>query len=389
MSCSMTIMIHSFMKAYNVLFLIIFLILCISCESQNEELPDIEKLGFHEGSKSVDFSKLSDNLEIIPLNIPDTVALGRIHSIRYYGDYLLLHDKDYAQALYIFNKDGDYINRLRRIGSGPGEYATFESYIINEDILTIYDRRLLQGVKYQLPHLNYLETIETNGYFRGDLLNWHTLDYAIGLSDDYVEEGLYEGIVFLGENYHSIHNIEKPPGVIEASERGNLSNIGNDIFYAEPFSEVIYMMDSMEFVPLYRIDFGKNGLPRKAELLEEAEDFYKILSSRDYAFAVHNFNMQDSVVSFNFYWRTIDEIRMGIYDLRKNEGTIINDIGPLKDYLTWPLSISDGYNLSILYPDEYDGEVLSHMGLSTEEILNIDYSQPLLLRYSINKFPDQ
>src|SRR5690606_2635917 len=36
MSCSMTIMIHSFMKAYNVLFLIIFLILCTSCESKND-----------------------------------------------------------------------------------------------------------------------------------------------------------------------------------------------------------------------------------------------------------------------------------------------------------------------------------------------------------------
>lgn len=377
------------MKAYHVLFLIIFLILCISCESKNDGLPNIEKLVFHEESRSVDFFQLSDNLEIIPLNIPDTVTLGRIHSIRYYDGYLLLHDKDYAQALYIFNRDGNFINMLRRIGSGPGEYATFESYIVNEDVLTVYDRRLLQGVKYQLPNLNYLETLEIDGYFRGDLLSWHTLDYAIALSDDYIEDDSYRGIVFLDDTYQSIHNIEKPPGVIEASERGNLSNIGDNIFFSEPLSEVIYMMDTMEFVPLYQIDFGRNGLPQKSQLLEEAEDFYDILRSQDYAFAVHNFNMKDSVVSFNFYWRTIDEIRLGIYDLKKGEGAMINDIGSLQDYLTWPFSVSDGYNLSILYPDEYDRGVLAEMGLSTNEISSLGISQPLLLRYSINKFPAQ
>jgi len=376
------------MKILTTLFLIIFSLINISCDSQKDELTKIKTLQFQNGSRIVDFSELSDNLEIVPLNIPDSVSLGRIHSIRYYADYLILQDKDYAQALYIFHKNGDFINTLRRIGSGPGEFTTLESYIIHEDIVAIYDRGLQKVIKYQLPSLTYLESFEASGYFRGDLLNWNTYRYSIALSDDALENGSYRGIVFLDENYQVISNFDKPPGIIEASQRGNLSNIGNEIFYSEPFSEIIYLMDSMEFSPLYQVDFGKNSLPKIAQSLEEAEDFYEILRAQDYSFAIHNFNLKDSVISFNFHWRTIDEIRIGLYDLKKDRGIIIRDIGPLKDYLTWPFSVSDGYNLSILYPDEYDKEILLRMGLSIDEISKFDLSKPLLLKYSINIFPN-
>ncbi|PZX47794.1 6-bladed beta-propeller [Algoriphagus chordae] len=377
------------MKIINILFLIFFSIVLISCSSQREDLIKIKTLQFQSGSRIVDFSEISDNLEIVLLNIPDSVSLGRIHSIRYYADYLILHDKDYAQALYIFNKSGDFINTLRRIGSGPGEFTTLESYIIHEDNLAVYDRGLQKIIKYQLPNLSFLESFEASGYFRGDLLNWNSFGHSIGLSDDELENGSYRGLVFLDENYQVIFNNEKPAGVIEASQRGNLSNIGNRIFYAEPFSEIIYAMDSLDFSPVYQVDFGKNSLPKIAQSLEEAEDFYEILRSQDYAFAVHNFNLIDSVISFNFYWRTIEEIRIGLYDLINDRGIIISDIGPLEDYLMWPFSVSDGYNLSILYPDEYDKEILLQMGLSTDEISKFDMSKPFLLKYSINNFPNQ
>lgn len=377
------------MKTIKKLLILIFSVIFTSCVSQHEDLSDIKKLSFANGSKTVDFSDLSDNLEIIPLNIPDTVVLGRIHSIRYYENYLILHDKDYAQALYIFDKEGDFVNMLRRIGAGPGEFATLESYIIHENIISVYDRRLRKGIKYQFPHLNYLETFEANGYFKGDFLNWKNYEYSIGLSDDIVEDGYYKGIVFLDDTYKSIYNIEKPSGVIEASERGSLSNIRDEIFYSEPFTEIIYQMDSTESIPLYQIDFGSNALPKEAQSLVEAEDFYEILGSGDYAFAVHNFNMTDSVISFNFYWKTIDNIRIGMYDLKNDKGLIINDIGSLRDYLTWPFAVSDGSNLSLLYPDEYDKEILIQMGLSKDEIAKLDLSAPLLLKYSLNKFPDQ
>ena len=377
------------MKPYHTFFLIVVALYSISCESMTEEPAGIKILLFEEGSKTVDFSELSDHLEIIPLNLPDSIVLGRIHDIRYYGDQMFFHDKYSAKALYVFDKEGNLVEMLHRHGSGPGEYVSLENYIIQDDVLTVYDRTSSQVVKYQLPNFHYLETVKVDSYFMGDMLSKPGLDYAIGFSDNYAQNGYYRGIVFLDENYGALHHIEKPSGIIEASEKGNLSDLRNEMLYAEPLSELIYSIDSLSLVPLYHVDFGRYRLPEKARQFEEAEDFYDIISTQDYAFAIHQANIKDSVVSFNFYWRDIDEIRLGIYDLKQDKGAIINDVGPLQDYLTPALSISDGYNLAILYPDEYDSEVLAHMNLTRDEVSSIDQSKPLLVRYTINKFPNQ
>lgn len=360
-----------------------------SCEPNIKEPAGVKILPFEERSKAVDFSALSDHLEIIPLNLPDSIVLGRIHDIRYYGDHLFLHDKYYAKALYVFDEEGNFVDMLHRHGSGPGEYVGLDNYIIRDDVLTVYDRTSSQVVKYQLPNFHYLETVKVDSYFMGDMLSKPGLDYAIGFSDSYAQNGFYRGIVFLDENYGTLHHIEKPSGIIEASEQGNLSDLRNETLYAEPLSELIYTIDSMSSVPLYQVDFGRYHLPEKARQFEEAEDFYDIISTQDYAFAIHQVNIKDSVVSFNFYWRDINEIRLGIYDLKQDKGAIINDVGPLQNYLTPALSISDGYNLAILYPDEYDSEVLAHMNLTRDEVSTIDQSKPLLVRYTINKFPHQ
>lgn len=64
-----------------------------SCRPNIKAPVGAKTLLFEEGSRAVDFSEISDHFEIIPLNLPDSVVLGRIHDIRYYGDRLVLHDK--------------------------------------------------------------------------------------------------------------------------------------------------------------------------------------------------------------------------------------------------------------------------------------------------------
>lgn len=374
------------MKIVNILYFIILSSLLIACRGQEEELVALKTMSFDEVSKSVDFGELTDDIEIIALNVPDSVFLGRIHSIRYYGDYLLLHDKHYAQALYIFDKEGGYINHLHRIGSGPGEYVTIDSYMINRDILTVYDRTLLNEIRFQLPYLNHLQTYSTNTYLM-DILSLDGSHFSIAISDEFLNSGVYQGVVFLNEDFENIHNVPKPPGVIEASERGNLSDNEENVFYAEPFTETVYLLDSLNISPLYRVDFGKNSLPQKAKDFVEAEELYSILNQRDYAFAIHNFNLYDSLISFNYYWKNINDIRMAIYDLRDDRGMLINDIGPLNEYLLRPLGVSKGYNMTILYPDEYDEDVMTQLGATEDEIKALGVTQTLIIRYRINKFP--
>lgn len=146
------------------------------------------------------------------------------------------------------------------------------------------------------------------------------------LSDDMLEESLYKGAIFLEKDFSSVKNFPKPSGVIESTQGANISFTENKFFYSEPLTEIVYQIDSIEMTPLFKIFFGKHEIPKTGIEMVEAEDFYELLQRGDYAFAIHNFNMRESVISFNFYYKSFEDVKLGLYDLNSQKMRVVNEI---------------------------------------------------------------
>lgn len=208
------------------------------------------------------------------------------------------------------------------------------------------------------------------------------------LSDDMLEESLYKGAIFLEKDFSSVKNFPKPSGVIESTQGANISFTENKFFYSEPLTEIVYQIDSIEMTPLFKIFFGKHEIPKTGIEMVEAEDFYELLQRGDYAFAIHNFNMRESVISFNFYYKSFEDVKLGLYDLNSQKMRVVNEITK-ENFLLRPINVSAGYNINILYPDEYDENMLENIGIDLEKALYRSQTPPaLLLKYKWNKIPD-
>ncbi|WP_162633102.1 6-bladed beta-propeller [Echinicola strongylocentroti] len=357
----------------------------ISCNSANVK-EGLKKIDFSKAPlKDVDFREIPKESKFVPLRLPDSVYLGKIETIRFTDKYMVLHDRELAKALYVFDHEGNYIGRLKRHGEAEGEYLSLYAFAVSGGNVYVYDRRLGNIVKYTFPEFDLVSSQSMNIYLT-EMVG--TGKGFMGISDDFEEEGYYYGQLFYDEDFQLISNIKKRPGIIEATESTGFSTDDTgELYYSEPLSEMVYKMDGKILKEQYLIDFGSHGIPTEVAEFSDAEDFYELLSEGHYFFAAHNFNRTGSIVSVNFYNQDIEPQLQGLYDFKTEKGMIIKDLGEVTDYVIAPISVQQGYNIALLYPDEYSRETLRLLGMKEENLDSIDISKPVIYKYRYVKMP--
>ena len=113
------------MKNTFILFLIALSFVCSSCNrTPSVEEPDVLKVELKETPVSV--SDFFSKVEVIPLETSDSCLLARILRVRVSGDTTYILTQDYPTFRHItlmaFDKKGNYLRSIGRVGQGPGEY---------------------------------------------------------------------------------------------------------------------------------------------------------------------------------------------------------------------------------------------------------------------------
>jgi hypothetical protein len=79
------------------------------------------------------------NVEIVPLSTNDNVLIGFITKVKTNGTLIFV--SDIGSNLFVFNKNGDFLNKIGSKGQGPEEYVTITSFFIDEvnDYVVVVD----------------------------------------------------------------------------------------------------------------------------------------------------------------------------------------------------------------------------------------------------------
>ncbi|UCS95411.1 6-bladed beta-propeller [Echinicola marina] len=334
----------------------------------------------------LNFLELKKDIEFITLSIPDSVYLGSIRSINSSNDYLLLHDPEIANKIYLFDKMGNYISQSKKTGEGPKEYLSLYAYATVMNSIFIYDRELRRINKYKLPHFNFEYSIPCDNYIQ-NLIQVPNSKNIIGVSDDFVNEEMYNGIVYFNQKMEEIEVESKFPGIIETTQFNNFSTIDDSLYYAEPLTETVYVYRNKKFIPKYHTDFGAMSIPFESVYTSEAENFYEIIAGGDYYYAIHNFNISNDLVSLNFFKKTIDEQLLGLYHLKDKKGVLIDLNEEVRDYVLNPMNVSDGYNYILLFPDEYSLATLKNLGMPDQRLNEIDLKNTIVVKFRYLDIP--
>lgn len=197
------------------------------------------------------FSKI----EIIPLETNDTCLIGDI-------DKLILHDSLFylldtkQNSVSIFNQEGKFIQNIKRIGRGPGEYLYVYDFTINEydhtiELLDPFGKLIIFNLdgthkeSIRLPH-------PPAAYHKFFLLNQDSILFFTN-SNDINENLLYaysrSSNKIIKEFYKDSHT--------DVMNRLPIFSWNNIVYLTLPMENTIFQIENLQTTPAYIWDFGK------------------------------------------------------------------------------------------------------------------------------------
>ena len=126
------------------------LVACTSTPSQvtNPDIVSIE-LPLRQNDQLIKLSELADSIRYIPLQTTDSCLIGSIDKLLQTdkGKFVIV-DKETAVAVYLFDKNGRFLNHIGRQGQGYGEYVSIEDVTWGDGYVYVWDSNLHKVLKY-------------------------------------------------------------------------------------------------------------------------------------------------------------------------------------------------------------------------------------------------
>lgn len=262
----------------NLARLFLFLVFVVSCknsvehptpETKKENFPSTIKVDKARSNQEVPLlSKYTDDVSYIKLKTPPNIFIRIIRDIQIFKGIVFIHD---GEKVMVFDKEGNYIKQIGKVGRGPNEYINLRSFCFdkkNEDFL------LFTGNSGDILRFN------SNGQLIEKLFKLYWADYMYSLDNILV----FSGIMGLTRNMpdsitqfattnklgQKIDLVLLPIYSIDNWRNKMLWFSGN--FPSTEFNGVLLLYElgadtlfhvtgSGKIEPRYFLDFGKNNNP--------------------------------------------------------------------------------------------------------------------------------
>ncbi|WP_139217502.1 6-bladed beta-propeller [Algoriphagus ornithinivorans] len=311
------------------------------------------------------------------LEIPDSIVVGVIKQIEFTDSLIYLLEDGITSSILVFDREGDFKRQLLKLGSGPGEYVQIDLFVFDKNHISIYDRTQMKLIKYSLKDFSVFQAFDIEDYLVGALSVPNTSSLFF-VSDTDVETGIQKGYGFSKEDFTNLKFKPQFSGFIEGFLPQSISHFGENYFLVQPFSDKVYQIGKDSIYLVDRIDFGSKRIPEKVSTFDRAEDLYEILSSDSYFFAPTNLLVRDSIISFNFFNETIDNLNFGLIQNGKAYRFSIDS--NLKEFFLKPITVREDLLHTVLLPGEYNEEIIELLNLTKD-----DNEKPILVSYTIGQ----
>ncbi len=239
----------------------LFLLLFVSC-STVKETSQAETLVYLSASKShqVD-TVLFQNGRTMILETTDASLLQDPRKVILRNDTFVIFDRSLSSILF-FDKNGKFINKIHRIGQGPGEYIKLYDVCLDTQnnclaLLVPYKKILyysLSGVylgEESLPS----EILSALKIAIKD--DWMYLIPADGYNQQDIEHSLYA----FNRKTKEVKPIIKDKLFQDCWTFGSQFSLGDPLLFAQRFNNMVYELKGADFYPKYQFVLGDFNLP--------------------------------------------------------------------------------------------------------------------------------
>jgi len=248
-------------RIYFTIFIVTFL---YSCGKVNDSINDVSvilKSSLEETKTS--FFDLFERAELIPLETTDQSLIKSTRKVDCYDDTLYVFDDDLF-AVFIFDGTGKYLNKVHKIGQGPGEYAYIYDFCVDGEKRTINMLSPL-GVHYvydfdtQFVKSYNLPTPPDSHYRFGKFSEESYVYWSmIGPNGEYRNNNL--NLVSLEQNKNLKHFGIKDHCHTQLYTSFPFYNYKDSLFFMRPFSNDVYLLTEDSAMIAYSWNFGKETM---------------------------------------------------------------------------------------------------------------------------------
>lgn len=121
------------------LILLVIVVVLIGCDNNGSQEPDLKKLKV-DVSEEKDFllSNLVDTLIIVPLETQENALIGSVAKVETTDKYIFVLDNSIAEALFMFDWNGNLIHAFQGNGDGPREFIRASNFFLNPNMKSVY-----------------------------------------------------------------------------------------------------------------------------------------------------------------------------------------------------------------------------------------------------------
>lgn len=254
-------------KVMKYCFYLILIALIYGCTTRKNELRvfDIEA----DNIKECALSEIVDSVFAIPLETNSNCLISIVRKVKFSPEHIYVADK---QRLYKFDKKGNFINQINKVGRGPGEISTFIDFFVEPEngyVNIITYKKLLRfnsrdSLIDEIPFYGFPEQVQII-----DTSVWiNTVDMNVKKNDG--ETHNISQLKRLNKQYYPVDSIivldivSKQgftyinPGAVFYSFAKNTSYFYYPSQLIEPFSrDTLFQFENNKLIPSFKFDFGE------------------------------------------------------------------------------------------------------------------------------------
>ena len=251
------------------------------------------------------FSEIYDSMRFIKLETLDNCLIGYIDKIIATKDKFIILDSYKAKAIFVFDSNGTFLNRIGKNGYGPDEYdepcdIAYDEY--NDELLVLRDDRktilifkidgTFAGKTIIERKINSLFVVDNNAYLsylnNFNYANEDKKNYNINIFNK--KGQLIQELMPINEETGHLF----PPAPM-------FYYYNNEVIFAPFYSDIIYKYENKSITPKYLLDFGKWKIPDYLYKGKTDREFDEVIRNSNYVYNTASFETSSHVVChFNY-----------------------------------------------------------------------------------------
>lgn len=254
---------------------------------ENDSIPviDFSDLDLDQVPK---FSDIFDSISFVKLETREDALIGKIDKIIAVGDKFVILDTSLAKAVFVFDSEGRFLNRIGRSGRGPQEYdlptdMAYDKYN-DEIIINNNNRQTLMCFKLDGT---FVKEIQLDFYFCTlSIVDSNTI--AIYRNNRGRGEDDYNLVLIdrEGNVKNQFLPIDRATDLLSPPCQMAFFSYGDSLQFSPMYSRTVYNLDENGLIPKYRLDFGKRNIPYGLlKGITNRDIDNKIRESRNYIYA--------------------------------------------------------------------------------------------------------